>query len=52
MMILYIYNKDISISNYYFHYIHHKDNGFSNINVIFFNLLYMLFFPISYDTFY
>ena len=44
MMILYIYNEDISISNYYFHYIHHKDNGFSNFNVIFFKFfIYVIF---------
>ena len=41
-----IYSEDMSISIYYFNYIHHKDNGFSNINLI------ILKFIISYIFFY
>ena len=33
-ILIYIVKIDMSISIYYFNYIHHKDNGFSNINLI------------------
>ena len=40
------------ISNYYFNYIHHNDNGFSNINLNFFIFVICVIFSIDYDTLY
>ena len=42
----------MSISIYFFNYIHHKDNEFSNINLIFLKFIIRYFFSINYDTLY
>ena len=42
----------MSISIYYFNYIHHKDNGFSNINLIILKFIISYIFSINYDTLY
>ena len=42
----------MSISIYYFNYIHHKDIGFSNINLIFLKFIIYYIFSIYYDTLY
>ena len=42
----------MSISIYYFNYIHHKDIGFSNINIYFFIFVICVIFSIDYYTLY